>query len=258
MHTLQSAKTGADIARTVSNYPKESQELESCLIRAASEFFQGSFQKDSPFLFYQYRKKLEGGSIDTELRFKTCTDKSELDTSIFPPRELHALNPPWKSHSFIILTLNFLQDVSNVVLHTVRKYPAEAGLKSSLETRGLDDAVSTEELVEALKDLREATDEACEEGFPNPSDTAKANAEQLIKKMHEISPRRFEVYPTPDGEIAIDAPSGKGKSVVVFCDSEGGVLCMVNINGEHRRAQYSNANKLPDSFVRDALAELEQ
>lgn len=144
------------------------------------------------------------------------------------------------------------------MLYAIRKHPAEAGLRSSLEARGLDDAVSKEELVEALKDLREATDEAREEGFPNPSDTAKANAEQLIRKMHEISPRRFEVYPTPDGEIAIDAPSGKGKSVVVFCDSRGGALCMVNINGEHCRAQYSNATKLPDSFVRDALAELEQ
>ena len=122
----------------------------------------------------------------------------------------------------------------------------------------LRNSTHSEELTDVLQDLREATDEAREEGFPFPSDKAKINAERLLKKMYDISPGRFEVYPTPDGEIAVDAPSGKGKSVVVFCDSEGGALCMVNMSGEHRRARYSNANKLPDNFVRNALAELKQ
>ena len=62
------------------------------------------------------------------------------------------------------------------------------------------------ELNDALRDLREARDEAREEGLPQPSDTALRNAERLLREMYGISPRRFEVYPTPDGEIAIDAP----------------------------------------------------
>ena len=32
--------------------------------------------------------------------------------------------------------------------------------------------------------------------------------ERLLKAMYEITPRRFEVYPTPDCEIATDAPDG--------------------------------------------------
>ena len=113
------------------------------------------------------------------------------------------------------------------------------------------------ELTEALYDLRNARDEAREEGFPVPSDTALQNAEVLLKEVYGISPRRFEVYPTPDGEIAIDAPGGPGRSVLLLCGSEGGALCLVNMSGDHRRARYSTTETLPDGFVREALIELE-
>ena len=111
-------------------------------------------------------------------------------------------------------------------------------------------------LNDALCDLRDASDEASEEGFPAPSDLALGNAERLLSEMYGISPRRFEVYPTPDGEIAIDAPGGRGRSVLLLCDSEGGALCLVNMNGDHCRARYSTTERLPDSFVRKALSGL--
>ena len=114
------------------------------------------------------------------------------------------------------------------------------------------------ELNDALRDLREARDEAREEGLPQPSDTALGNAERLLREMYGISSRRFEVYPTPDGEIAIDAPDGQGRSVILLCDSEGGALCLVNLNGNHRRARYSTTEMLPDGFVHEALAELKR
>ncbi|MYD60045.1 MAG: hypothetical protein F4W91_03295 [Gemmatimonadetes bacterium] len=114
------------------------------------------------------------------------------------------------------------------------------------------------ELYAALHDLQEATDEALEEGFPVPSELALENAERLLREMYLISPRRYEVYPTPDGEIAIDAPGGYGRSVLLLCDFEGSALCLVNMNGNHRRAHYDTTNTLPDGFVREALIELEQ
>ena len=49
-------------------------------------------------------------------------------------------------------------------------------------------------------------------------------------------------------EIAIDAPGGHGRSVLLLCDSEGGTLCLVNMNGNHRRARYDTTNTLPDGF----------
>ena len=120
----------------------------------------------------------------------------------------------------------------------------------------LQNKADTSQLKDALLDLREARDEAREEGFPEPSDMALENAERLLREMYGISPRRFEVYPTPDGEIAIDAPDGQGQSVLLLCDSEGGALCLVNMNGHHRRARYSTTKTLPDGFVHEALADL--
>ena len=110
----------------------------------------------------------------------------------------------------------------------------------------------------ALRDLDAVEGEALEEGFPIPSGMARENARRLLQAMHRISGRRLEVYPTPDGEVAIDAPGGQGRSVLLLCDSEGGALCLVNMNGKHRRARYADSNGLPDGFVREALAELKQ
>ena len=114
------------------------------------------------------------------------------------------------------------------------------------------------ELYESLNDLQGAENEAYEEGFQTPSNLALSNAERLIKEMYALSSRRYEIYPTPDREIAIDAPGGFGRSVLLLCDSDGGALCLVNINGRHRRARYSSTELLPDGFLREALAELEQ
>ena len=129
--------------------------------------------------------------------------------------------------------------------------------KSSATAVASEGASSDGDLYAALYDLRQATEEASEEGFPTPSDNALANANRLLKEMHGISRRRFEVYPTQDGEIAIDAPGGHGRSVLLLCDSQGGALCLVNMNGKHRRARYSSTEMLPDGFVREALAELD-
>lgn len=118
--------------------------------------------------------------------------------------------------------------------------------------------IYSSELNEALRDLGEARDEAREEEFPQPSDIALKNAERLLREMYRISPRRFEVYPTPDGKIAIDAPDGHERSVILLCDSEGGALCLVNLNGTHRRARYSTTETLPDGFVHEALDDLER
>ena len=67
---------------------------------------------------------------------------------------------------------------------------------------------------------------------------------------------RLEVYPAPDGEVAIVAPGGPRRSVMVLCEPNGSVLCMMNMDGEHRRARYSTANSVPDGFLHDVLAEL--
>ena len=90
----------------------------------------------------------------------------------------------------------------------------------------------------ALSDLNEAVTDAAEEGFPRPTDDAIQSARRLLTQMYAIAPQRFEVYPTADGEIALDLPNERG-SVILLCDSRGGALCLV-----------------PDGFVREAFTEL--
>ena len=107
----------------------------------------------------------------------------------------------------------------------------------------------------ALSDLDEAVTDAAEEGFPKPTGDAIQSARLLLTQMYAIAPQRFEVYPTADGEIALDLPSERG-SVILLCDSRGGALCLVNANGIQRRARYSTVTGLPDGFVREALIEL--
>ena len=112
------------------------------------------------------------------------------------------------------------------------------------------------DLQDAMADLRTAPDEADEEGYPLPKEIALSNAKRILQRLYAFWPIRYEVHPTPDGEIAVVAPGGFGRSVMVLCDSQGGALCMVNLNGKHRRARYSSADGLPDGFLREALDEL--
>ena len=107
----------------------------------------------------------------------------------------------------------------------------------------------------ALSDLDEAVTDAAEEGFPRPTGDAIQSARRLLTQLYAIAPQRFEVYPTADGEIALDLPNERG-SVILLCDSRGGALCLVNANGVQRRARYSTVTSLPDGFVREALIEL--
>ena len=110
---------------------------------------------------------------------------------------------------------------------------------------------------DALQDLAEVSLEAKEEQFPIPSTEARVNADRILRAMYGVFPRRFEVYPMPDGEIAIDTASGPGYSVVLLCASDGSATCLVNINGAGRSESYPDASVLPDDFLREALQELQ-
>lgn len=111
-------------------------------------------------------------------------------------------------------------------------------------------------LCDALADLREAAEYAEEEDFPIPSKSAIANAERLLREIHKISALHLEVYPTLDGEIAVHVPNGRGRSVLLLCDSVGGALCLANLESEHRRKSYPTADTLPDKFLRQALVDV--
>ena len=112
------------------------------------------------------------------------------------------------------------------------------------------------QLANALRDLHEINEEADEEGIPPPSESAVANADGLIRAIYDILPRQYLVELLPEGVIAITIPGGFRCSVMLLCESEGGALCSVNMNGKHRRKRHPHANQLPDRLLREALSEL--
>lgn len=115
------------------------------------------------------------------------------------------------------------------------------------------------DLRDALVDLDDCVAEAREAGLLPPADETLGHARRLLEQLYAIRRCRFEVYPLHDGEVAIDAPGPDGRSVVVVCEAQGGVLCSVNLDGRHRRAVYDrdSAAVLPDGFVREALIALD-
>ncbi len=111
-------------------------------------------------------------------------------------------------------------------------------------------------LDDALRDLREVRDEANEKGYLEPSDLATSNAEKLLFRVYEVLRGRYEVYPMPSGAIALDAPRRGKDSIILMCNPEGDLLCLISLNSEHYRARYSTIETLPDQFMREILLRL--
>ncbi len=113
-------------------------------------------------------------------------------------------------------------------------------------------------LVQALDEIDRVADEARSEGYQIPGTAAIDNAKRIIKCIYDNLSHPFQVYPMPDGEVAVDVTNDDGNSVLILSCSDGGTLCFVNINGNQRRARYSNSDALPDCFMHEALEELHQ
>ena len=117
---------------------------------------------------------------------------------------------------------------------------------------------------EALQEIEDIVRVASESGYELPDQKAIDNA---IRLLHAI-PSDFHliqngvdipepmVYPTQDREVAIHMSRELGQSVIVLCDSNGGMLCLAGIDGNRRRAYYRKAQQHVDGFLRDALRDL--
>ena len=104
-----------------------------------------------------------------------------------------------------------------------------------------------EHLRDALAELDGVLAEAREEGFEEPSDDAAQNAGKLLRAMYSWRPSHYEVYPTREREVAIYTPGARRRSVLVLCESTGGVMCLVNLDGQYRHTICSSADMLPES-----------
>ena len=87
-------------------------------------------------------------------------------------------------------------------------------MSTSVETHGQTSPPASlpSDLADALLALDEVFDAAREAGIAEPSQLAFENAKRLLKAMYDLSPRRFDVYPMPDGYIAVDGRGGYGRA----------------------------------------------
>ena len=114
------------------------------------------------------------------------------------------------------------------------------------------------DLTSAIADVQRVTQWAREDDCEIPTPFAQSNAEQVLRDMYRIVPRRVDVYPMPDGEIALDARWIRGSSVIVLCEPAGSLLCLVNVDGRREHKRYPSVVSMrSDLFLESALHELE-
>lgn len=126
---------------------------------------------------------------------------------------------------------------------------------SEEEELARDFEVYAPDLPDALRELYEVQSEARSDGGIVPDDDAVARAKRTLMDMYRISPRLYTVYPMDDGQIAIDAATKYGTSLVVLCNPDGSAQCLTYIGEEYRTKEYPDTGMLPDDFIRKALVD---
>ena len=160
--------------------------------------------------------------------------------------------------------LQLLQAISGHFLDEIKQHAATAqqcrysGAGAHWRFWPQDAGEKAEHLQAALDELNGAVDEAREEELQEPSKQAIKNARELITAVCGWHSAPVEVYPTREGDIAIYASGNGRRSVEILCEAGGSAMCLVNLNGRHRRAIYDEAEMLPDGFLREALAEIDE
>ena len=164
---------------------------------------------------------------------------------------------PYNIYSTPVWTSPIWNEVgTHYVRHQRTEHPSGAFFDAVLSFEQSSEDATEEDLADALRDLQEINDEAEEEGMPPPSELAIANADRLIRAIYDILPCQYLVELLPEGVIAITVPSGFRCSAMLLCESEGGILCSVNMNGKLQRNRYTHVDQLPDRFLHDALSKL--
>ena len=108
---------------------------------------------------------------------------------------------------------------------------------------------------EVYGELRSVDKDADEEGFPAPTMIVKQIAESLLWYIVGFA-GPVSVYPTIDGEIAIDAYSNRG-SVVFLCEPSGNVFYMSNVDGVQEYKRFELWEELVfDSSISESLDSL--
>jgi len=115
-------------------------------------------------------------------------------------------------------------------------------------------------LAEAMQELAEIPQEAEELGT-SVSEKTLANAGILLRRLYDKAPRHYMVScfggpDEPEHGVAIDARGENNGIVVITCDPDERVLCIVSNNEERNTARYPSIEGLPDEYITNALLSL--
>ncbi len=140
----------------------------------------------------------------------------------------------------------------NLVRRKTARWTVDAYPQGSLALAAI---VATEAptLAESLALLDRVGELALEEGLDAPHEVASSTARKLLSDMHRVLPGLYDVCPEEGGGVTLSAPSARGTAFTVECDASGAVECVVVLPARMRKATYSDAQDLPDGFIREAL-----
>ena len=113
------------------------------------------------------------------------------------------------------------------------------------------------DLIDTLRELEQLTERAEEEDWVIPTPETLASAESLLRRLFQVQPHPYWIYPTPDGEIVIDGGE-RGSRVIVTLPPEGGVIYAYKSspNGETRAVECADPNDLPDPHMKMVLTRM--
>ena len=109
-------------------------------------------------------------------------------------------------------------------------------------------------LREALDKLAGVADQAAKEGYPVPSQDQVEQAKRLLRGAISVGPVGYDVYATPQAEIAIDFTTDDF-SIALYSKADGSSECFVDMGGSSQsHAWYRNPDEALGAFFQDALS----
>lgn len=105
----------------------------------------------------------------------------------------------------------------------------------------------------ARRALRSIAQTARRQGYELPVSETKKSARRILDSLAKEFKCHFEVYPTEEGEIAIQISGGYRRGVLISLERDGSAMCFLTIGGTNDRKAYKSADELPDYFARDAI-----
>ena len=119
---------------------------------------------------------------------------------------------------------------------------------------------TTEDIPEMLRDALSALSDvklvAREEDCDEPSDLATSNAEVVLRKMFDLSPRTYDIYPMGGGEIVIDAGNW-GRRIGVFCYPDGRMQYVTLLDNEQKDIREDGVENIPIDLLNRVLHQLD-